>query len=307
MAKNDNDKLAIAYYVNAAAAKAAADDLMEWDKHNDDVELGAVGIVTLNRSNGEIEVDEIGERHTKHGALWGTGIGLGLAVLSGGLALIPGLIGGAAIGGGLGYLNHKSLGMTDEDVAKLADHLKSGGAALGVMCDDFELAATTAKMVQEGGRTEYYELAQEAKEAVADVVEEAQEAEAEAAEVVEVVTLADLLEVEDEGPSLLELGSTPHGRSELEDYTGIDDETILQAVEKQDLKRIGGIGNVYADLLHASGVATVPDLARRNPANLAAKMGEVNEKEHIVDDVPDEETVAGWIDQAGDLDRVIEY
>jgi uncharacterized membrane protein len=305
MAKNDNDRLAIAYYVNSAAAKAAAEDLMDWDKKNDDVDLGAIGIITVNPSNGEIKVDEIGERSTKHGALWGTAIGAGLAILSGGLALIPGLIGGAAIGGGLGYLNHKSLGMSDDDVAKLAEHLKMGGAALGVMCDDFEVAATTARMVQEGGQTEFYELAEEAKKAVEDAVQEQQEEEV--VEVVEVVTLADLLEVDDEGPSLLEVGSTPHGRSELEDYTGVDSETILMAVEKQDLKRIGGIGNVYADLLHASGVATVPDLARRNAANLAAKMSEVNDIEHIAEDVPDEATVAAWIDQAGHLERVIEY
>ena len=292
---NDNDRLVIAYYVNSAAAKAAAEDLMAWDKDNDDVDLGAVGIITVNPENGKVEVDEIGERHTKRGAAWGTAIGAGLAVLSGGLTLIPGLIGGAVLGGGLGFLNHKSLGMTDEDVSNLAQHLKLGGAALGVMCDDFEVAATTAKMVQEGGKTEHYELAQEAVEAVAEAVEEQQEAAAEVVEVVEaveVVTLAELLEVEDEGPSLLEQGATPHGRSELADATGLDDQTILIAIEKQDLMRIEGVGVVYADLLHTSGVASVPDLARRNPSNLTLKLVEVNESAKVAEVLPSEEEVS---------------
>jgi len=50
---NDNDRLVVAYYVNAAAAEAAAEDLKDWDKANDDIKLGAIGIITLNPHNGE--------------------------------------------------------------------------------------------------------------------------------------------------------------------------------------------------------------------------------------------------------------
>lgn len=305
MAENNNDRLVIAYYVNSAAAKAAAEDLKDWDKDNDDVKLGAIGIITVNQGNGEVEVDEIGARHTKRGAAWGTAIGAGLGILTAGIALIPGMLVGAAVGGGLGHLNHKSLGMTDADVAKLADHLKLGGAALGVMCDDFEVAATTAKMVQEGGTTDYYELVDDAVDAVADAVEEVQEEEA--AEV-EIITLAALLDAEeDPGPSLLELGATAHGRTELGDATGLDEHTIMTAVEKQDLMRIDGVGIVYADLLHASGVASIPDLARRNPANLTVKMTAVNASEQITEDMPGEEQVADWVKQAGELPAAVEH
>ena len=322
MAENNNDKLVIAYYVNAAAAEAVADDLKAWDKANDDIKLGAIGVITVNPDNGEVEVDEIGERHTKRGALWGTAIGAGLGILTAGIALIPGMLIGAAAGGGLGALNHKSLGMSDEDVSNLAEHLKHGGAALGVMCDDFEVAATKAKMLAEGGRIDSYDIEKEAARTV-EVMARAQEDASEAVNAsvgsegvaavfaaigVDDEEIAKLSEAGMDKPSsLLEIGATPQGRTELADETGIDEETILSGVKKMDLMRIDGVGTAYAELLHASGVETVPDLARRNPANLAAKMAEVNETAGIVEALPSEEMVTDWVNQAKDLPRVIEY
>ena len=322
MAENNNDKLVIAYYVNAAAAEAVADDLKAWDKANDDIKLGAIGVITVNPDNGEVEVDEIGERHTKRGALWGTAIGAGLGILTAGIALIPGMLIGAAAGGGLGALNHKSLGMSDEDVSNLAEHLKHGGAALGVMCDDFEVAATKAKMLAEGGRIDSYDIEKEAARTV-EVMARAQEDASEAVNAsvgsegvaavfaaigVDDEEIAKLSEAGMDKPSsLLEIGATPQGRTELADETGIDEETILSGVKKMDLMRIDGVGTAYAELLHASGVETVPDLARRNPANLAAKMAEVNESADIVEALPSEEMVTDWVNQAKDLPRVIEY
>lgn len=324
MAENNNDKLVLAYYVNPAAAEAAADDLKAWDKDNDDIKLGAIGIITLNPDTGEIEVDEIGARHTKRGALWGTAIGAGLGILTAGIALIPGMIIGAALGGGAGALNHKSLGMTDEDVSNLAEHLKHGGAALGVMCDDFEVAATKAKMLQEGGRTEHFTL--DDKTAVEIYTMAGAQAEASAAvdaamggdeeaaaQVLAVIGVDDdeAAKLSDAGltkPSaLLEMGSTAEGRKNIADETGIAEETILLGVKKMDLMRIDGVGKVYAELLHASGVETVPDLARRNSTNLTVKMTEVNEKEEIAEALPSDEEVAGWVKEAKDLPRVISY
>lgn len=322
MAENNNDKLVIAYYVNAAAAEAAADDLKQWDKDNDDIKLGAIGIITINPEDGKIEVDEIGERHTKRGALWGTAIGAGLGILTAGIALIPGMIIGAAVGGGVGALNHKSLGMSDEEVHDLAEHLKHGGAALGVMCDDFEVAATKAKMLAEGGRIDSYDIEKEAARTV-EMMARAQEDASEAVNAsvggegaaavlaaigVDDEEIAKLSEAGLDKPSaLLEMGATPQGRKELADETGIDEETILAAVKKMDLMRIDGVGAVYAELLHASGVETVPDLARRNPANLTAKMAEVNESANIAEVLPSADEVTGWVNQAKELPRMIEY
>ncbi|MFN2136448.1 MAG: DUF4332 domain-containing protein [Candidatus Promineifilaceae bacterium] len=323
MAENDNDHLVVAFYVNAAAARAAAEDLKEWDKKNDEVKLGAIGVITLNPHSGEVEVEEIGQRNTKKGALWGTAIGAGLGILTAGIALIPGMIVGGAMGAGAGALDHKNLGMTDEDVHELAQHLKHGGAALGVMCDDFEIAATKAKMLAEGGRAAAYDIEKEAARTVEMMAMAQQEAssavDAAVGESGAVVDLLDLIGVDeaemallresgaDKASSLLAMAATPAGRSELADETGIADETILLGVKKMDLMRIEGVGPVYAELLLASGVETVPDLARRNPANLTAKMAEVNEKAHIAEALPSEEQAASWVAAANDLPRVIEY
>ena len=324
MAENNNDKLVIAYYVNAAAAREAAEDLKDWDKDNDDVKLGAIGVITINEHSGEVEVEEVGQRNTKKGALWGTAIGAGLGILTAGIALIPGMIIGAALGGGIGALDHKNLGMSDEEVHDLAAHLKHGGAALGVMCDDFEVAATKAKMLAEGGKAEHFTLDDKTAVEIYDVAT----AQAEASAVVDAVLVDEdngavlvlaALGVDEEEISKLEeagltkpsaflaMAATPAGRKELSDDTGFSEEMILAAVKKMDLMRIDGVGDVYADLLHASGVETVPDLARRNPANLAAKMAEVNETAGITEALPSEEEVADWVKQAKDLPRVIEY
>jgi uncharacterized membrane protein/predicted flap endonuclease-1-like 5' DNA nuclease len=180
---NKNNHLVVAYYTNAAAAEAAAHDLKKWDDHNKEVKLGAMGILSLNRSNGELEVEEIGQRDTGKGALWGTAIGGALGVLTAGILLVPGMAGGAAVGAALGALNHKSLGMTDADITNMADRLRNGGAALGVMCDDFEMEATKAEMIRLGGKIEMYDL----PETTATELAEAAEAQSTAANAVDEV------------------------------------------------------------------------------------------------------------------------
>ena len=74
-----------------------------------------------------------------------------------------------------------------------------------------------------------------------------------------------------------------------------------------DLYRIDGIGSEYSDLLEEAGVDTVVELAQRVPANLAAKLAEINAKKKLVRRVPGEVTVAEWVKQAKKLPRVVEY
>jgi len=75
---------------------------------------------------------------------------------------------------------------------------------------------------------------------------------------------------------LLETGSTRKGRDELAAKTGIASKLILEWVNHVDLFRVKGVGEEYADLLEASGVDTVPELAQRRADNLHKKMAEVN-------------------------------
>ena len=106
---------------------------------------------------------------------------------------------------------------------------------------------------------------------------------------------------------LLETCATKAGRDKLAEATGISEKLILKWANHADLARIKGIGGEYAELLEASGVDTVPELAKRKPENLFAKMNEVNEEKKLVRRVPTLKQVEDWVDQAGKLPRVLQY
>ena len=106
---------------------------------------------------------------------------------------------------------------------------------------------------------------------------------------------------------LLEKGSTPSGRKELETTTGIAHALLLRWINNADLFRIKGIGEEYADLLEAAGVNTVPELAQRSAENLAAKLVEVNAAKKLVRKLPTAAQVADWVTQAKALPRVLTY
>ena len=72
--------------------------------------------------------------------------------------------------------------------------------------------------------------------------------------------------------ALLEKGATPEGRSALVEQTGIDAVRVLRWVNHADLIRVVGIGPEFAELLEASGVDSVPELAQRNVENLVTAL-----------------------------------
>jgi predicted flap endonuclease-1-like 5' DNA nuclease len=107
--------------------------------------------------------------------------------------------------------------------------------------------------------------------------------------------------------ALLKAGSTPKGRKELAEKTGIGDALILKWVNHVDLYRIKGVGSEYSELLEAAGVDTVPELAQRKANNLIQKIVAVNLEKKLVRKLPVESQVADWIEQAKKLPRVINY
>ncbi|MBA4254432.1 MAG: DUF4332 domain-containing protein [Polaromonas sp.] len=100
---------------------------------------------------------------------------------------------------------------------------------------------------------------------------------------------------------------TPKQRKDLADQTGLSGAQVLKFANMVDLYRISGVGSEYAELLEVAGVNTVPQLARRNAANLAQAMAEVNEQKKLTRRPPSATEVAKWIAQAQDLPRVLEY
>ncbi|NLS77396.1 MAG: DUF4332 domain-containing protein [Chloroflexi bacterium] len=107
--------------------------------------------------------------------------------------------------------------------------------------------------------------------------------------------------------ALLEKGSTPKGRQELAESTGISGKLILEWVNRADLFRIKGIGEEYSDLLESAGVDTVPELAQRKAENLYQKMVETNAEKKLVRKLPSAKQVADWVAQAKALPRIVQY
>jgi uncharacterized membrane protein len=82
-------------------------------------------------------------------------------VLSGGITLLGGIVGGGIIGA----LFHKRLGISKEQMAEIDGHLNDGKAAVGVLAGADEAEAVTAKLTELGGTAvESYEVAEEVVE-----------------------------------------------------------------------------------------------------------------------------------------------
>lgn len=106
---------------------------------------------------------------------------------------------------------------------------------------------------------------------------------------------------------LRELTKTKKQRKELAETTGIDEARILKWANMVDLFRIKGVGAQYSELLEAAGVDTVKELAQRKAENLYTKMEEVNSEKNLVRSLPALKSIQGWIEQAKQLPRGLEY
>jgi Domain of unknown function (DUF4332) len=101
---------------------------------------------------------------------------------------------------------------------------------------------------------------------------------------------------------LIESAATRKGRSELASETGIDQRDLQQWANHAYLLRVKGIGAEYAELLVAAGVDTIRDLRRRNPTALLAKIIGLNGSSKVVQRLPTEGMVEGWIESAKKLE-----
>lgn len=106
---------------------------------------------------------------------------------------------------------------------------------------------------------------------------------------------------------LLEKCAAPKGRKELAEQTGIADKLILKWTNHADLFRIHGVGPQFSELLEAAGVDTVKELSHRVPANLVAKMEEVNVEKHLVRRVPALKEVEKMVAEAKTLPATMTY
>ena len=106
---------------------------------------------------------------------------------------------------------------------------------------------------------------------------------------------------------LLREGTTPTGRKEIEEVSGIPHKLILKWINMVDLFRIKGVSEEYSELLEEAGVDTVPELSQRNPDHLNQMLADINGKKNLVRRLPSENEIKDWIEQAKSLPSVIKY
>jgi predicted flap endonuclease-1-like 5' DNA nuclease len=97
---------------------------------------------------------------------------------------------------------------------------------------------------------------------------------------------------------LLERCSSAPMRTAIAQSIGVEEALVRHWTIMAELMRISGVSSQYSELLEASGVCSVEDLAAQDPDALAAKMAEVNERERLTRTVPGPASVAQWVEQA---------
>lgn len=107
--------------------------------------------------------------------------------------------------------------------------------------------------------------------------------------------------------AFLDKCASKKGRQAVAEETGISEKLILTWANLADLMRINGVGPQFAELLEASGVDTVKELAQRNPVNLAAKMKGVNDEKNLAKAEPSSSMVAQWVAEADTMQPLITH
>ncbi len=172
---DEKNNLTIAYFASEETAKEAAEKLKDWDKDLGAIDLGAIGILTMNKK-GKLKTHKVGAHATGTGAKWGTALGAAAGILTGGIGLIGGAVVGLTAGSIAGSLFHKQIGMDDDEKARLEEHLKDGGAALAVMTNKHDILPVSEKLGFLGGEVASYTIPTEVV-AELDASEEAEQAE----------------------------------------------------------------------------------------------------------------------------------
>ncbi len=106
---------------------------------------------------------------------------------------------------------------------------------------------------------------------------------------------------------LLYVCHTKEARMDLAERTGLSESVILNWVNMSDLFRVKGITGHSAELLLASDIDTVQELAEEDAESLCRTMAEVNAEMNLNLQVPSVAAVATWIAQAKELPAIITH
>jgi hypothetical protein len=139
-------------------------ELKKWDKATEDIKLGAIGALVMD-DKGKIRTHKLGSRKTGTYAIVFAVVGL----LSGGITVLGGLVGGAIAGS----LFHKGLGMSKDDLNRIGKELDGGKAAAALVVGAAEADAVSVKLAGLGGKPGTHEVTDEAIEQATAAVEAA--------------------------------------------------------------------------------------------------------------------------------------
>jgi uncharacterized membrane protein len=152
----DTQHLVLVFFEDEKAADRAVEALQAWDKCSDEIKYGAIGVL-VKGSDGKLKEHKFGPRQAGKGA--GIGVILGLvAVLLPGVGLLGGVVAGAALGAIGGGLTHEGLGLSKQDLQRIAAELDAGHAAVGAMAGEDERQATMDFLESWNGRAEAHEV-----------------------------------------------------------------------------------------------------------------------------------------------------
>jgi uncharacterized membrane protein len=168
MADNKNEHVVIAIFADQTAAEQAVDSLKSWDQASSEIKLGAIGTIA---KEGDKVRTHVG-RKTGKGASVGAILGVIAAVLSGGVTLLGGVVGGAALGGVIGAFMKQSLQLTEEEIQALGGELDEGKVAVVLTCHLAEIEPVTAQLTGKGGQVRAYDVPKEAVAATSEVLAE---------------------------------------------------------------------------------------------------------------------------------------
>jgi len=167
MADNPNEHVVIAIFADQTAAEQAVERLKNWDQASSEIKLGAIGAITKDGSKVKTHVG----RKIGKGASVGAVLGVIAAVLSGGVTLLGGIVGGVGLGSVIGVFMKQPMHLTQEYIQALGRELEEGKVAVVGICDTNQVEPTTAQLVSAGGQVRAYDVPQEAVEATKAALE----------------------------------------------------------------------------------------------------------------------------------------
>src|SRR3954453_12072913 len=152
-----NSHLVLAFFDNEAAADGAVGALQSWAKHNRRVQLDAVGVLVKD-DDGEVKTHKLGPSEGRKGIGIGAVLGVVAGIASGGLTLVEGALVGGAGGGLLGSFFHRSLGLSEDDAARIAARLAGGHAPVGALVPEPQAPTIARELETFGGEPEVHDV-----------------------------------------------------------------------------------------------------------------------------------------------------